>query len=94
MAIEIKKNAEQKLSLETLFVLLEQALDKKEKNVREQLDKLDGAAEKVELNQTQLLAIQTRLNEWNNISGLATGIMHAVGDALKAKWAKFPQGFS
>ena len=82
MVTEIKEKA-QGFSLEELTALLISLIDKKEENVQSELKALSKKDSK-NVSQTELLQVQSKLNQWNNMSNLATGILHGVQDALKA----------
>ncbi|MDR2432675.1 MAG: hypothetical protein LBD34_02895 [Puniceicoccales bacterium] len=51
--------------------------------------KMNGAVEKLqaeggEIDQAKLLALQTQISGWSNLSNLISGILRAVADAIKA----------
>jgi hypothetical protein len=70
------------VSLERLHGYLSETLGQIEQ-------KLNGAIETLktkggELSQAELLALQTQISAWSNLASLISGILRAVGDALKA----------
>ncbi|MDR1891386.1 MAG: EscF/YscF/HrpA family type III secretion system needle major subunit [Puniceicoccales bacterium] len=71
------------LTLERLYSTLMKVVARGEANMNEKITKLendDGS----KIGQTELLALQSKLQSWTNMSNIASGILRAVGDALKA----------
>jgi hypothetical protein len=53
-----------------------------DRNIQSELDKIE--TKKDGLSQGQLLAIQSKIQAWQNLSAVASGILRAIGDTLKA----------
>ncbi|MDR1232917.1 MAG: hypothetical protein LBJ75_01495 [Puniceicoccales bacterium] len=79
MTSQTQENA---ISLGGLYtVLSSKVIGKTEQDLNEALKRLEGGEQ---ISQQELLALQTKVNVWSNMSNIASGILRAVADAMKA----------
>jgi hypothetical protein len=70
------------VSIEKIYELLTKAVGNSEKNLSSIIAKLESNSG--DISQEQLLALQARVQSWGNIGSAASGLLRAIGDALKA----------
>jgi hypothetical protein len=70
------------ITLEKIYEIMAKIIAKSDKNIQSELDKIES--DKDGLSQSQLLSIQSKIQSWQNMSATASGMLRAVGDALKA----------
>ncbi|MDR1528801.1 MAG: EscF/YscF/HrpA family type III secretion system needle major subunit [Puniceicoccales bacterium] len=69
-------------SVERLCTTLSGIVKQNEQNLNEAIETIESNGG--DLSQAELLALQSKINTWSNLSNIASGILRAVGDALKA----------
>ncbi|MDR3144623.1 MAG: EscF/YscF/HrpA family type III secretion system needle major subunit [Puniceicoccales bacterium] len=73
-------SATQGITMGRIWDLLASAVSKCETKLNSAISKLEA---KDDIGQEQLLALQAKIQSWGNLTSTATGLMRAVGDALK-----------
>jgi type III secretion apparatus needle protein len=72
------------LTIEKIYELLITIVGKADKAVEEEMNKFDGMDNEVQLDQQKMIVLQSKVQSWNNISGLASGMLRAIEDSLQA----------
>jgi hypothetical protein len=78
MTLQTQENA---ISLEGLYTFGSETVRRSEQNLNEVLKQLESGEK---ISQQELIALQAKMNAWNNICSVVSGMLRAVGDALKA----------
>lgn len=79
--IEYTKHAETAATLAKVYDFLQKAVGEAEKKLDATITTLESSAD---LSQQQLLALQSQIQAWSTFCSTATGLLRAVGDALKS----------
>ena len=79
--IEYKGHAETTATLARVYEFLQNAVGEAEKKLDATIKTLESSAD---IGQQQLLALQSQIQAWSTFCSTATGLLRAVGDALKS----------
>ena len=79
--IEYTDHAKTAATLAKVYEFLQEAVGKAEKNLDDTVGTLKSSAD---IGQQQLLALQSQIQAWSTFCSTATGLLRAVGDALKS----------
>lgn len=79
--IEYKGHAETTATLARVYEFLQKAVGEAEKKLDATIKTLESSAD---IGQQQLLALQSQIQAWSTFCSTATGLLRAVGDALKS----------
>ncbi|MDR2778860.1 MAG: hypothetical protein LBB16_01050 [Puniceicoccales bacterium] len=69
------------VTLGRIYKLLASCVSKCEANLNSAIRKLESEDD---IGQEQLLALQSKIQSWGNLTSTCTGLLRAVGDALKS----------
>jgi hypothetical protein len=69
------------VTLGRIYKLLASCVVSSEKNLNSAIKRLESEDD---IGQEQLLALQAKIQSWGNLTSTATGLLRAVGDALKS----------
>ncbi|MDR1173347.1 MAG: hypothetical protein LBK24_00970 [Puniceicoccales bacterium] len=78
MTLQTQENA---ISLEGLYTFGSETVRRSEQNLNKALERLESGEN---ISQQELIALQTKMSAWTNICNVVSGMLRAVGDALKA----------
>jgi hypothetical protein len=83
MTYEIKDStvSDATVTLGRIYALLASCVASCEKNLQSAIKKLESEDD---IGQEQLLALQAKVQSWGNLTSTCTGLLRAVGDALKS----------
>ena len=76
-----KEFNEHSVSLYDFYTLLASFVAKCERGLSSAIHKLQA---RDDIGQSELLVLQSKIQSWGNMCSTATGLLRAVGDALKA----------
>ncbi|MDR1891283.1 MAG: hypothetical protein LBQ23_03900 [Puniceicoccales bacterium] len=69
------------VTLSRIYHLLASCVSRCETNLNSTIKRLENEDD---IGQEQLLALQSKIQSWGNLTSTCTGLLRAVGDALKA----------
>ena len=79
--IDYTGHVETTATLARVYDFLQNAVGKAEEKLNKTINTLNSSAD---LSQQQLLALQSQIQAWSTFCSTATGLLRAVGDALKS----------